>query len=221
MSSSLLSPSSAAFLCCDVQEKFRTLIRAMDSVIDVAKYMVRASSVLNVPLIVTEQVSGCPVCLSPAPSAAPALRAGAVQAPHLFGATVPEIPIADPSPPQLLRFTKSKFSMMTDEVSAALRSRPAVTQCVLFGIEAHVCVLQTALDLRGAGYAVHVLVDGTSSQRTFDRTYAFRRMEQSGVLLTTSESCLLQLTRDAAAPHFKAVAALLKEQNRARPDPML
>jgi hypothetical protein len=172
----------------------------MDSVVDVAKYLLKTSAVLSIPLFVTEQ------------------------APHLFGETVPEVGVAAmaASAPHLLhRFTKSKFSMLTPEVSSALKARSGVRQCVLFGIEAHVCVLQTALDLRCAGYGVHVVVDGTSSQRGFDRTFAFRRMEQSGVFLTTSESCLMQLMGDAAAPHFKAVAALLKEQNKTRPDPQL
>lgn len=64
------------------------------------------------------------------------------------------------------------FSMMTDEVREALAKIPERKDIILYGIETHVCVQQTALDALAMGYNVHVLADGCSSQREFDRSVA-------------------------------------------------
>lgn len=68
-------------------------------------------------------------------------------------------------------FEKTKFSMLTSDVVSAMP--PTTKAVVLCGIEAHVCVLQTALDLVERGIDVHLVVDGTSSMRQFDRMTAF------------------------------------------------
>lgn len=81
---------------------------------------------------------------------------------------------------------------------------------VLFGIEAHVCVQQTALDLLRMGYDVHVVADGTSSQNESDRAFAFERLRQCGAFITTYESVLFQLLGDAKHPHFKLVQPIFK-----------
>ena len=67
---------------------------------------------------------------------------------------------------------KTQFSMLLPAVSEQLEAR-AIQSVVLYGIEAHVCILQTALDLRSRGIDVHVLADGTSSQHDSDRFMAF------------------------------------------------
>ena len=76
--------------------------------------------------------------------------------------------------------------------------------------QAHVCVLQTALELRSRGYSVHVVADGTSSRFSTDRITAFDRMRQSGVFVTTSESILFQLMVDSEHKAFKTISALAK-----------
>ncbi len=111
---------------------------------------------------------------------------------------------------------------------------------MILGIETHVCVLQTTLDLIDKGFEVHVLVDGVSSQRLHDRAIGIHRLAQagaclrpssspaasnyivlciislyrwngpSGALLTTSEMVLFQMMRDAQHPHFKAISALVR-----------
>eukprot|EP01130_Rhizamoeba_saxonica_P016208 TRINITY_DN744_c0_g1_i2.p1 TRINITY_DN744_c0_g1~~TRINITY_DN744_c0_g1_i2.p1 ORF type:complete len:113 (-),score=24.28 TRINITY_DN744_c0_g1_i2:99-437(-) len=99
--------------------------------------------------------------------------------------------------------------MVTGQVQELIESGN-IDSVVLFGIEAHVCVQQTALDLKERGLNVHVLVDGTSSQRSFDRKYAFKRLENSGVILTTSESVLFELLKDSTHPKFKEISKILK-----------
>jgi nicotinamidase-related amidase len=156
-----LVQSQTQFFVCDVQEKFRTKISYMPAVIEVARRLVSepcaafcllmgfpfqtaASKILGIPTIVTEQY------------------------PQALGATVPEVSVAHASV-----FPKTRFSMVVPSVEAAMAATPERTTVVLFGIEAHVCVQQTALELRDRGYAVHVVADGTSSRSPTDRAVAF------------------------------------------------
>jgi nicotinamidase-related amidase len=107
---------------------------------------------------------------------------------------------------------KTLFSMMVPEVRTLLRDRPHVTSVVLFGIEAHVCVLQTALDLVQAGYDVHVLADGVSSSNREEVPVALAYIRQAGGHVTTSESIAFQLQRGSGTPQFKAFSAVIKEE---------
>jgi hypothetical protein len=97
------------------------------------------------------------------------------------------------------------------------RARPPLpaAQVMLVGIEAHVCVLQTTLDLLERGLEVHLVVDGLSSQRLADRAVGLQRAAQSGAFLTSQEMVMFQLAGDAKHPSFKLISALAKE---ARPD---
>lgn len=108
-------------------------------------------------------------------------------------------------------FEKKMFSMLTDELKAQMQCEPERKTVVLFGIEAHVCVQQTALDLLEQGYAVHILVDGVSSQKAHDRAVALRRMEKAGAFLTTAESLVFMLMQTASHPQFKTISFLIKE----------
>lgn len=101
--------------------------------------------------------------------------------------------------------------MLTEEVQAKLNTFPERKTIVLFGIEAHVCVQQTALDLLEKGYDVHVLVDGVSSSRALERAVALRRMAQAGAFLTTAESLIFMLCGSAGHPQFRTISGLIKE----------
>ncbi|KAI8473424.1 MAG: Isochorismatase-like protein [Monoraphidium minutum] len=187
-----LSAGSAALFVCDVQERFRPIIAGFPGVIDVTRRMVRGAGVLGLPVLVTEQY------------------------PERLGATVSEVREALPAAAPVI--PKTLFSMVTPQVQDFLKAHSAVKQVLICGIETHVCVLQTSLDLLDLGYEVHVVVDGASSQRLTDRETGLARMAQSGVFLVTSEMALFQLTKDAKAPRFKEVSALVREP---RPDDLL
>jgi hypothetical protein len=88
-----------------------------------------------------------------------------------------------------------------------LRRLP-IKSVVLSGIEAHVCIQQTALDLIEQGYEVHIVADGTYSQRDADRDVAFERMRSAGAFVTTAESALFMLLGDKDSPSFKAISQL-------------
>ncbi len=81
---------------------------------------------------------------------------------------------------------------------------------LLAGIEAHVCVLQTAVDLQQAGYTPVVIENCTSSRRENDKRIAFERLHAEGILVSTYESILFELTREAGTETFRAISRLVK-----------
>ncbi|EDV29706.1 uncharacterized protein TRIADDRAFT_52383 [Trichoplax adhaerens] len=105
---------------------------------------------------------------------------------------------------------QTKFSMVVPEVYEKI-STTNRKSIVLFGIEAHVCVLQTALDLRQKGYNVYVIADAISSRSRVDRLFAIERMRQSGIFITTYESVLLGLIGDSKNAKFKDIQKLILE----------
>ncbi len=82
-------------------------------------------------------------------------------------------------------------------------------QVLLCGIEAHVCVAQTALDLLDQGVEVHVATDAVGSRHPHDREVGLHRLDRSGAVLTTVEAALLELCRRAGTPEFKAVQKVI------------
>eukprot|EP01113_Clastostelium_recurvatum_P038259 TRINITY_DN5701_c0_g1_i6.p1 TRINITY_DN5701_c0_g1~~TRINITY_DN5701_c0_g1_i6.p1 ORF type:complete len:225 (+),score=40.23 TRINITY_DN5701_c0_g1_i6:48-677(+) len=185
-----LRPETTALFICDVQERFRAIINRMPQVIHTSRLMVRGAQALNMPVITTEQY------------------------PKALGKTVTEISEHFAGSSSSSVFEKNHFSMIVPEVKTALDSYKAkspIKSVLIAGVETHVCVLQTALDLLEDGYDVHVLCDGVSSQDPFDRKYALKRLEQSGAFLTTSESALFQLLNNSHHPQFKLISNLVKE----------
>lgn len=96
---------------------------------------------------------------------------------------------------------KTLFSMITPEVRAALTQKH---ECIIVGIESHICVTQTALELLRDGHKVYVLADGVSSCNKEEVPIALARLRHEGVVVTTSESFLYELINDAAIPEYVA-----------------
>ncbi|XP_033624673.1 isochorismatase domain-containing protein 1-like [Asterias rubens] len=177
-----LAGDSTLFFLCDMQEKFKPAIQFFTEIVEVAKRLTETSRILEIPLIVTEQY------------------------PKGLGSTVPELDIKH----AVGVFPKTKFSMLLPPVEEELQRRPNVKAVVLFGIEAHVCVQQTALDLLAKGLDVHVVADACSSRSMMDRQFAYKRLRQAGAIITTSEAVIFQLLGDSKHPKFKEVQALVK-----------
>eukprot|EP00088_Acartia_fossae_P033715 TRINITY_DN3454_c0_g1_i11.p1 TRINITY_DN3454_c0_g1~~TRINITY_DN3454_c0_g1_i11.p1 ORF type:complete len:165 (-),score=18.97 TRINITY_DN3454_c0_g1_i11:642-1136(-) len=109
-------------------------------------------------------------------------------------------------------FVKTSFSMVTPEVSKHLKEKlPNVSTILLTGVETHVCVINTAIDLLELGYNVHVIVDCSSSRVLKDRIFAMDRFRQMGAYLNTTESVLLSLVKDKNHPQFKPIQKLIME----------
>lgn len=183
-----LDANKTLFFLCDIQKVFEPLIHNMARVEQTARYLTRAAKILNIPVIATEHN----------------IKA--------FGPILDSIK-ADVDPNNSDWFHKTKFSMFTDEVETLMKSKyPERNSVVLFGIEAHVCVQQTSLDLIEKNYNLHLAVDGVSSQRAHDRTVALERIKNAGGFLTTSESIIFELLKDGKHPKFKELLPLAKEK---------
>lgn len=145
------------------------------------------------------------------------------QYPERLGATVSDLSALLPATGSNV-FAKTRFSMCTEEVTAHLENL-GCTSVIICGLETHICVLQTSLDLMQKGIDVHVCVDGVSSKRTFDRSVSRRcvvasssraqvaltRLVNSGAVVWTAESLLFELLGDSKHPMFKALQPLIKE----------
>jgi nicotinamidase-related amidase len=115
--------------------------------------------------------------------------------------TAPEVGLPDGLTP----VEKSVFSAVRAD-GFDLGGRDQVLVC---GIEAHVCVLQTALDLLDAGVEVHVVTDAVGSRHGSDREVGLHRLDRAGATLTTVETALLELCERAGTPDFKAVQKVI------------
>ena len=105
---------------------------------------------------------------------------------------------------------KSTFSCLGDDAIKAALEQSGRKTVILCGVEAHVCVLQTAVDLVAAGYTVVYVVDCTGSRKPADKKYGLKRVMQEGALTVTYEQILFELTGGAGAPAFKAISRLVK-----------
>ncbi|XP_076808900.1 isochorismatase domain-containing protein 2-like [Clavelina lepadiformis] len=178
-----LSPVTSVVFCCDMQERFRPAIKFFNEIVKVASRVLKASEILKIPLVVTEQY------------------------PRGLGKTVSDLDISHAS----VVAEKTKFSMLTPEVEDQLDKLPHVSSVILLGVETHVCVQQTTLDLLARGFEVHVLADATGSRSLTDRHVAYERLRRAGAIITTCETVLLQFVGDKNHEHFKAIQNLIKD----------
>jgi len=125
-----------------------------------------------------------------------------------LGESVAEIKEAFPS---FEHIEKSSFSVMGDESFREALEKTGKKSVALCGVEAHVCVLQSALDLLEAGYDVFLATDAISSRKERDERSAVMRMVQAGVTPATVESILFELLdNDSKSDTFKAVSRIIK-----------
>ena len=174
-----LKPENTVFLLCDIQERFRSITWHGETIIRTANYMTSVAKALDIPIVVTQQYT------------------------KVFGPTVEDVFADKEHFESCKKFEKKNFSMCTDEVKSHLNALNKKS-VVLFGIEAHVCVQQTCLDLLEEGTDVHLIADGISSQQPFDREIALQRMSQAGAFLTTAQSTAFMLMQSAEHENFKS-----------------
>lgn len=113
-------------------------------------------------------------------------------------------------------FDKTLFSMATPELKALLPD-PATAgplDVILIGIESHVCVTQTALDMLALGHRVYVVADGVSSSHVEERNIALARLRDAGAIVTSSEGVLFEVMADAKREGFRDVSKLVKETSK-------
>ena len=153
--------------------------------------MLKASQILNIPVLATTQLKG------------------------KLGETCPELGLDAPDGVKTSAHAdKSAFSMWIPEVQQAFKAISGEKkECIIVGIESHICVTQTTLDLLREGHKVYVLADGVSSCNPQEVPIALNRLRAEGAVVTTSESFLYECMGDAGINEFKQISALVKEYN--------
>lgn len=188
-SSHLLDAARSQLVIVDVQERFGGAIADLPQVAARTSLLAKAATLLKVPVTVSEQY------------------------PKALGPTLAEVASALPAGTPV--FEKLSFSAFEAPECAArlgegLRAERR-HQIVLCGVEAHVCVLQTAGDLMANLEAqVFVVKDAVASRRERDRDAAFDRLVQMGAQLVTSEMVIFEWLQKAGTPEFKQLQALVK-----------
>jgi len=183
----LMNADDTALLVIDVQERIMKAIPEANHLVWNLRRLIDGAGILGLPVAATEQ------------------------APDKLGPTVPELA----SRLAALRATpQSKLAFSCGERGAMAREwlDAGCHRVLLCGVETHVCVQQTALDYLAAGFRVYAAVDALASRHTIDYQTALRRMESSGVTLTTCEAALTEWCQVAGTPEFKKISALAKEQ---------
>jgi len=175
---------STGLLVIDIQEKFRSAISSFDAVITGTVRLVRAFGIMRMPILATEQY------------------------PQGLGPTVK--PIVDALPPQTEPLVKKCFSCCGIKGFIERLERTRVTAFALCGVETHVCVYQTALDLIARGHTVIAIANAMASRNELDHVTALRRIEQAGGIIMTVEMLLFDLVRTADAPDFREIQMLVK-----------
>lgn len=183
----LLHRQSSRLLIVDVQEKLvATLAEATRArLLTSCRFLAEGARLLGVPVAMTEQY---PQGLGPTAAAL--------------------LDLATERP------AKQRFSC-TECLgwSTAAESTDDRFQIVVAGMESHVCVLQTVLDLLASGYQTYVVADAIAARRDIDHQIALDRMANSGAVLTTAEGVLFEWAETSAAAEFKQLSALVKARS--------
>lgn len=179
-----LQKDSTGLLVVDVQEKLIVYEDRSAEVLKNIQKMIKGFQVLGLPIVVTEQY------------------------PQGLGSTVPGIKSLLGDKQSYL--TKTVFSCLDDPAIKEEMEKMGLKQWVVVGIEAHVCVLQTAKDLLLSGYEVVVLNDAITSRSVYDFSTAIAEMRDCGVRISSTETILFELVKDSRSPEFKKISQLIR-----------
>lgn len=178
-----LTAENSLVLIIDIQER---LVAALDKDIVVSKAVKVASAAkaLDIPVIVTEQY------------------------PKGLGNTVAQLQQALPQKTEVVE--KTAFNVLLEEGFAEKLASYGKKQIVLFGIETHICVHQTAAALLEAGYEVYIIKDACASRNKYEFKQGIEIMQQNGAKISCVEIALFEWLKGAKNPKFKEVQALIK-----------
>jgi nicotinamidase-related amidase len=178
-----LTASQGALLIVDLQAKLVPVVADGAKVVANASRLNRGARLLGMLAQATEQY------------------------PEGLGPTVPAIAELIPDRPAKTAFPCCSSTQVMEQFYGR-----QVRHVTVAGIEAHVCVAQTALDLLDLGFRVQVVADAVGSRDPFDRDVALRRLESSGAVISSTEAVLFEWCETSDRPEFKAISALVKER---------
>jgi nicotinamidase-related amidase len=178
-----LTPQNAGLIVIDVQERLLAAMPKREATIAGVDRLLRAARILKVPAILTLQyVKGLgPLCAE-------------------LNEAARDLPVIE----------KMAFSCCGSPEFAEHWKSMKRPRAILCGVEAHVCVKQTALELIERGQAVYIVSDAVCSRRPEDESVALERMRSSGAVVTTVEALVFELLKEAGTPQFKQILPLFK-----------
>ena len=177
-------------LLVDLQTKLFNAMPDKEALTKNLSMLIKGAGLLNIPIIATEQY------------------------PAGLGNTIPELADLIKAQPlqngQVNAIDKLSFSCWGEQRFRLALDNAGRRQILLAGIETHVCVYQTAIDLMDAGYRVQVAADAVSSRTTRNRDIGLQKMHDAGAATTSIEIALFELLKTAQAPVFKEISKLVK-----------
>lgn len=178
-----LTSQNCVTLIIDMQEKLVPHMNGQDTLLQNVAKLIKGSECLGVPVMFTQQYT------------------------KGLGQTLPELAAL------ASHFTyteKTAFSCCGEQNFTELLNKTDRKTVIVAGIESHVCVLQTVLDLINKGFTVFVVSDAVSSRKLTDYQPALQRMMQQGAILTSTESVLFEILGSASASNFKQISQIVR-----------
>jgi nicotinamidase-related amidase len=179
-----LTSRNAALLVVDMQDKLLKLIPDYERTVSNLVALIRGAKALNLPTWATEQY------------------------PRGLGGTTAAIAELIPDRPAKTTFHCCAVPQLLEQLYGR-----NVRHLTVAGIEAHVCVSQTALELLDLGFQVQVPADAVASRHRLDWEFALRRLERAGAVVSTTESVLFEWTEKSDRAEFKAISEIIKEMD--------
>lgn len=181
---SFLQKENTGLWVIDIQEYLFDKIDRASEILEKICFVLEAASALSLPFIVTEQY------------------------PKGLGRTIK--PVRERLPKKQVFFSKTAFSGFSDPIIRQAVDSQLVNTWILVGIEAHICVLQTAKDLIGAGKQIVVLNDAISARSVYDFSTALGELRDIGGRISSTETVVYELIRDASSDEFQKLLPLIK-----------
>ena len=178
----LMNRGNTGLLVVDMQEKLLKLIPGHERIIWNCRRLIEGAKILGIPVAATEQY------------------------PQGLGPTTGKLASLLPEIPAKLAFSCGECGPIFQDWQ-----QRGIFKILVVGIEAHVCVQQTVMDLLGEAYRVYIAVDAIGARHAIDCETAIRRMDSAGATLTTAESALFEWCEVAGTPEFKQISSLVRE----------
>jgi len=183
MRTGLITKEAAALVVIDVQEKLFAHMAEKEKLTENLTKLIQFARIIKIPIVLTEQY------------------------PKGLGPTIPQIKALAPN---LQPIEKLEFSCFGSQKFRETFATTQVKTLILSGIEAHICVAQTAIEGLENGFRTCVVEDATSSRNPEDKATAIQRMRQNGVTVVSTEMLIYELLKKAGTPEFRETLKLVK-----------
>lgn len=177
----LINRNDSILLLIDIQEKLIKKIYEFDNIVTYSKKLVEIFAILKLPVIYSEQY------------------------PNGLGKTIDSIE-CELKQIEALKIEKTSFSCISNRDDAEIRQIFHKNQIIICGIETHICILQTAIDLHNKGYEVFIIDEAVGSRDNNHKNLAFDRLTKLGISLINFEMLLFELIRDSKDENFKELS---------------